>query len=174
MHRTEIRPEGSSAIERHMRRTPNTPKTAIIKKFISEADPKIDLRSTDFSEEMDSTILVRERVRVSKVDGLFKRKNGVITAETGHTISILSDKKTIVYSKRDVAVEKTKQKKRPKQNETPKEGNWPKERSSPQKKKRQQVIESSNSEEVGIPGCSWWNHESEEESESPISQGYRK
>ena len=146
-----------------MRKTPNTPETAIMKKFISETDPKIELSPADFSEKVDPTILVRERVRVS-------RKKGVNTAGTGHTISILSDKrKTVEYSKRDVAVEKSKQKKLPKQNETRKVGNWPKARSSPQKKKRQQMIESSSSEEVGTPGCSWWNHESEEESESPIS-----
>ena len=32
------------------------------------------------------------------------------------------------------------------------------------------MIESSSSEEVGTPGCSWWKNGSDEGSESPITQ----
>ena len=98
----------------------------------SEADPKNELSPADFGEKLDSTILVLERVRGCKLVELFRRKKGIVTAEIGHPISILPNEgKSVVYSKRDVAVEKTKLKKVPKHSEKPKAENCPEERSSP-------------------------------------------
>ena len=58
--RTEIGSDGITAFERHMSQKPIMPKRAFVKKFISEADPQIELISADFSEEVDSTVLFRE------------------------------------------------------------------------------------------------------------------
>ena len=47
--RTEIGPDRRSAFERYVGRKPNTLKTAMIRKFISETDTKIELSPADFS-----------------------------------------------------------------------------------------------------------------------------
>ena len=105
--RMKIGLDGKSAFELHINRKPNTPKRAIVNKFISEADPKIELSPADFSEEVDSTDLVRQRMRGSKLKGACKKKKGAIIGEMSRTFSILSKKgKTVIYSKRDVALER--------------------------------------------------------------------
>ena len=45
----------------------------MIKKCILEKDPQIGIEPEDFSEEADSTILVRERVRGTKLESAFKK-----------------------------------------------------------------------------------------------------
>ena len=87
-----------------MGRTPNTLKSAMIRKCILEEDPKLQIEPEDFSEEADSTILVRERVRGTKLEGNFKKMKGRVTAESEHAITVQPKAgKPIILSKRDVA-----------------------------------------------------------------------
>ena len=76
----------------------------MMEKCILEQDPQFEIEPEDFSEEADSTILVRERVRGTKLEGAFKKVKGKIVGESSHTITVLP--KTghqVIYSKRDVA-----------------------------------------------------------------------
>ena len=66
--RTEKRVDNTSAYERQMGRKPNTLKSAMIRKCFLEKDPQIQIEPIDFSEEADSTILVRERVKGTKLE----------------------------------------------------------------------------------------------------------
>ena len=103
----------------------------MIEKCILDKDPRIDIEPEDFSEEADSTILVRERVRGTKLEGAFKKVKGNIVDESQNTLKILPKTgKSFIVSKRDVAKmsdkEKTpqkkkgsKQEKRPKTTKTP-------------------------------------------------------
>ena len=60
---------------------------------------------SDFPGEQDSETLVRERARGTKLDGLYKKKKGVIVGETDHTIAISNKKRQpTLHSKRDVAI----------------------------------------------------------------------
>ena len=60
---------------------------------------------SDFPGEQNSEILVRERSRGTKLDGLYKKKRGTITNKTAHTITISAKKRQpTTYSKRDVAI----------------------------------------------------------------------
>ena len=129
--RSKKRADGKSAFEKHMGRKPNTPKSAMIEKCILDKDPRIDIEPEDFSEEADSTILVRERVRGTKLEGAFEKVKGNIVDESQNTLKILPKTgKSFIVSKRDVAKtpdkEKTpqkkkgsKQEKRPKTMKTP-------------------------------------------------------
>ena len=102
--RSEIGIDGKSAIERKNGRKPNTEKSSIIEKCFLDKDPQIKIEPKDFSEEADSTILVRERVRGTKLEGAFKKVKGQIVGQSNHTITVLpSTGKQTVYSKRDVA-----------------------------------------------------------------------
>ena len=76
----------------------------MIEKRILDQDPQIEKEPEDFSEEADSTIIVRERVRGTKLEGAFKKVKGQIVGESTHTITILPKTgRQIVYSKRNVA-----------------------------------------------------------------------
>ena len=102
--RSETGLDGKSAFERQSGRKPNTEKSRMIEKCILDQDPPIEIEQEDFSEEADSTILVRERVRGTKLEGAFKKVKGQIVGESTHTITILPKTgRQIVYSKRDVA-----------------------------------------------------------------------
>ena len=70
-----------------------------------EIDPKIEIEPEDFSDEVDSTILIRERVRGTMLEGAFKRVKGKVVGQSGQTISVMpkGNKSETVYSKRDVA-----------------------------------------------------------------------
>ena len=102
--RTEKGVDNTSAYERQMGRKPNTLKSAMIRKCFLEKDPQLQIEPEDFSEEADSTILVRERVKGTKLEGNFKKIKGQVINQSEHTITVLSKvgKKT-TYSKRDVA-----------------------------------------------------------------------
>ena len=102
--RTEKRVDNTSAYEKQMGRKPNTLKSAMIRKCFLEKDPQLQIEPEDFSEEADSTILVRERVKGTKLKGIFKKINGQIINQSENTITVLpkSGKQTI-YSMRDVA-----------------------------------------------------------------------
>ena len=82
-----------------------TPKSRLIEKCNSEKNQAIDIDPEDCSEEADSTILVRERVRGSKLESAFKKVKGQIVRQPNNTITVLpnANKKETIYSKRDVA-----------------------------------------------------------------------
>ena len=76
----------------------------MIEKCILDQDPRIEIEPENFSEEEESTILVRERVRGTKLEGAFKKVKDQIVGESTHTITILPETgRKVVYSKRDVA-----------------------------------------------------------------------
>ena len=77
-------------------------------KSVSEVDQGVTFNASKFEEDIDSTILVRERTRGSKLEGKFKKKSGKIIKETTHTIIFLPRKrnKEVVYPKRDVVGKK--------------------------------------------------------------------
>ena len=77
----------------------------MIENCISEQDPKTKIEHEDFSDEADSTILVRERVRGTKLEGAFKKVRGKVVNQSGHTLIILPkrSKSTTMHSKKDVA-----------------------------------------------------------------------
>ena len=77
------------AFVRQNGRNPNTLKTRIIEKCILEQDPKIKIEPEDFSDEVDSTILVRERVRGTKLEGAFKKMRGKVLKQSDHTITLM-------------------------------------------------------------------------------------
>ena len=71
--RTENGVDNTSAYERQMGRKPNTLKSAMIRKCFLEKDPQLQIEPEDFSEEAVSTILVRERVKGTKLEETSKR-----------------------------------------------------------------------------------------------------
>ena len=64
-------------------------KSVMIEKFILDRDPLIEIEPEDFSDDADSTILIRERVRGTTLEGAFKKVRGNIVKETGNTLTIL-------------------------------------------------------------------------------------
>ena len=76
-----------------------------MKKYVSEIDDSVKFSQSDFQDEVDSTLLVRERVRGSKLDdGLYKKMKGTVVGQSEHTITVLPNKgEAVVCSKRDVA-----------------------------------------------------------------------
>ena len=107
--RNEIGRDGKSAFERHKKQKPNTLKSAMVNEFISDRDPNVQIEKEDFSPDVDSTVLIHERTRGSKLEGTFARKKARIVLESGHTITILPDKALrVVLTKTDVAIKPDK------------------------------------------------------------------
>ena len=107
--RSAKRPNKFCSAELHNNRKFTTVKDIITTKpnknhIVSENDNNFQLELSDFPGEQDSEILVRERARGTKLDGLYKKKKGVITNETDHTITINKKRQLTTYSKRDVAI----------------------------------------------------------------------
>ena len=96
--RVSKKKDGRSPIEKHMGKEPNTVKSNLVGKFMdtSERDPKLDFQPSDFQDETDSTILVRERSKGSKLESKFAKKTGTVVNETSHTVSILPEKSKMV------------------------------------------------------------------------------
>ena len=96
---------GKSPFEKYTGVEPNTIKKLVINrdKFISE-NPEFPLTETDFESGQDSTILVRERARGSKLEGSFKKRKGVLLEQSNHTITFLpaGSNNPSVLSKRDI------------------------------------------------------------------------
>ena len=87
-----------------MGRRPNILKSAMIGKSILEKDPRREIEPEDFSEEADSTILVRERVRGTTLKGTFRNVKGSFVNESENTLKILlKTGKSFTLSKRDIA-----------------------------------------------------------------------
>ena len=61
----------------------------MVRQCILEKDPSINIEPDDFSEEADSTILVRERIRGTKLEGDFIKVKGHVTTQTENTITVL-------------------------------------------------------------------------------------
>ena len=109
--RTGKKADGKSPFEKQFGREPNTVKSNIVSELVEnskgvlEQDSKVTFATSDFEEEIDSTILVRERTRGSKLEPTFTKKRGRILEETDHTISFLPQgkKKATKLAKRDVA-----------------------------------------------------------------------
>ena len=99
--RSEKGVDGKSAFEKHMGRKPNTLKSAMIGKCISDKDPRIKIEPEDFSEEADSTILVRERVRVTKLEGAFKKVKGNIVNKSENPLKILRKQKRASHYRKE-------------------------------------------------------------------------
>ena len=73
--KTEKGADGKSAFGK-TGRLANTLKSAMIRKCILEKDPSINIEPDYFSEVADSTILVRERVGGTNVEGVFNKVKG--------------------------------------------------------------------------------------------------
>ena len=99
--------DGKSPFEKQMGREPNTVKSNIIRKLMDvlERDPNLEFEPSDFQEDLDSTVLVRERAKGSKLESLFDKKAAKVIEESAHTITVLPQKSTKpkIYSKRDIA-----------------------------------------------------------------------
>ena len=83
----------------------NTIKRLVTNKrqFISEA-PEVELTGEDFESGQNSSIMVRERTRGSKLEGAFKTRKGTLIEHSIHTITFLPAGRTKAtnISKRDV------------------------------------------------------------------------
>ena len=88
----------------------NTVISNVVKKLldISAQDSSVEFHQSDFQDETDSAILVRERAKGSKLEPTFAKKTGKIVNETGHTLSTLPESSHLnhhmkTFSKRDIA-----------------------------------------------------------------------
>ena len=91
--RISKRKDGKSPFEKQLGREPNTVKSNAVSKLldVSEQDNSLEFSATDFQDDLDSTVLVRERSRGSKLEGEFERKTGRVLKESEHTIIILPE-----------------------------------------------------------------------------------
>ena len=77
--------KGKSAYEKYTRGEPNTIKKLVVNLFKSISDhPTVDLKDTDFESGQDSTILVRERKRGTRLEGAYKKRKGVLLEHVAH------------------------------------------------------------------------------------------
>ena len=92
--------DGKSPFEKLYGRKPNTVKSNIVDKIkgVSEVDPDLKFSTSDFEEEVDSAIMVRERTRGSKLEIQFRKRAGKIVKETAHTITFLKMGKKRLYT----------------------------------------------------------------------------
>ena len=96
--------DNTSVFERQMGRMHTTLKSAMIRKCTLKKDRQLQIDPEDYSEEADSTILVRERVKGTKLERNFKRVNDNIFSQSENTITVLlKSGKQVIISKRDVA-----------------------------------------------------------------------
>ena len=109
------KPDNSCPAELQSKRKYTTIKDIITTKptknyNVLDNDNTFQLEMSDFPGEQDSEIFVRERARGTTLDGLYKKKKGVIIGETDHTITISNKKRQpTTLSKRDVAITKEPQ-----------------------------------------------------------------
>ena len=134
---------------------------AMVNEFVSEKDPKLHIED-DFSPEVDSTGLIGEHTKGSKLEVTFAKKRGKIMNYSRNTITILPNKgKEIILLKRVVA--------RPRQTELSEQGcsKWSIEEETPfgekvtkdnemskerkALKKKKTVLMKTSSEEMGHP-----------------------
>ena len=76
----------------------------MIKQCILENDPQLQIEPQDFSEEAYLNILVRERVKSTKLGGNYKRIKGKNAGQGENTITMLPKSgKPVTISKQDVS-----------------------------------------------------------------------
>ena len=99
-----------SLFKRYTGQEPNTIKSLVTNhpRSISE-HPEFSLTEEDFESGQDSTILVRERTKGSKLEGAYKKRRGVLLEQSNHSITFLTagPSRTTVISKRDVGQQNT-------------------------------------------------------------------
>ena len=94
---TDKKSDGKSPFEKHYGRELNTVQTNIVSELVNnekgvlEQDPKVSFEKFDFEKEVDSTILVRERARGSKLESAFQKRR--ILDETELTLTFLPEGK---------------------------------------------------------------------------------
>ena len=93
-----------SPYERYTGQEPNIIKRIVTNttQFFSEK-PEIEL-TPEFESGQDSTIMIRERARGSKLEGAFKKRKGTLLENSNHTITFLPAGRTAsrIISKRDL------------------------------------------------------------------------
>ena len=94
-----------SPYERYTGQEPNTIKRIKpnTNQFFSEK-PEFELTVDDFESGQDSTIMIRERARGSKLEGAFKKRKGTLLEHSNHTITFQPAGRTAstIFSKRDL------------------------------------------------------------------------
>ena len=103
--RTTAATNNSSPFDKVFGQKPNTIKNLLIEKPKSclENDNLLQLSPEDFPKDDDSTILMRNKTRNTKLEGQFAKKKGQIVSESDHTITKATPRGRQVISKRDVA-----------------------------------------------------------------------
>ena len=61
----------------------------MIEKCVLKRDPQIEIEPEGFREEADSTILVGERVKESKLEDAFKKVKSKKVDDSTHTLTVL-------------------------------------------------------------------------------------
>ena len=92
-----------SPYERYTGQEPNTIKRILTNKNrLISRQPEFELSGNDFESCQDSTIMVRERSRGSKLEGAFKKRKGILLENNNHTITFLPAGRTqsTIISKR--------------------------------------------------------------------------
>ena len=110
--RTTAATNSSSPFDKVFGQKPNTIKNLLVEKPKSclEIDNILQLSPKDFPKDDDSTTLMRNKTRKTKLERQFAKKKGQIVTESEHTITMDTPKGRQVISKRDVAKFKKKQK----------------------------------------------------------------
>ena len=112
--RVNKKKDGTSPFEKQMGRQPNTVKSNLVSKLlaVSEQDPNLEFEQSEFQDDLDSTVLVRERARGSKLQGTFDKRAGRKIKETAHDVTMLpeSSGRPKIYAKRDIAIASKEQK----------------------------------------------------------------
>ena len=171
--RTEIGKDGKSAFERHKKQKPNTPKTAMVNDFNTEREANLQIDEEDFSSDMDSTVLIRKRIRGSKLEATSAKRKAKIVAESKHTIIILTNKgKMVTLSERNVTLKRLKAEKEPILERTSSEEELPQCSKTPVElkpvgKKRTVLVASTSTEEETNESGGEAIHEQEEKNQEP-------
>ena len=63
----------------------------MIQKCILEKGPLMEMEIENFSDEPDSTILVCERMRGTKLENAFRKVRGELVGQSEHTASVLPE-----------------------------------------------------------------------------------
>ena len=98
-------PKGKSAYEKQTGKEPNTSKKLAINPFRYNLEPQaMKLDKTDFESGQDSTILVREQSRRTKLEGALKKRKGVLLELSNHAFTFrpAGKKQLTIISKRDI------------------------------------------------------------------------
>ena len=71
-----------------------TVKSNVVGKFldVSEEDPNLDLQQSNFQDDLDLTVPVREEAMGSKIEGLVDRNAAKVINDTALTITVQPDK----------------------------------------------------------------------------------